>query len=127
MTAAEATVKEGGAIIMLAQSGDGHGGEHFYNQLAGEPDIDKTIARFLSRGRNETAPDQWQAQILLRILKRAKVFYLSAMPDEAVRAMHMTPIHSLDEGLTLAREYLHNPNATVTAIPDGISVMVTDA
>ena len=127
MTAAEATVKEGGAIIMLAQSGDGHGGEHFYNQLAGEPDIDKTIAQFLSRGRNETAPDQWQAQILLRILKRAKVFYLSAMPDEAVRAMHMTPIHSLDEGLTLAREYLGNPNATVTAIPDGISVMVTDA
>ena len=29
MTAAEATVKEGGVIIMLAQSGDGHGGEHF--------------------------------------------------------------------------------------------------
>jgi len=127
MTAAEATVKEGGVVIMLAQSGDGHGGEHFYKQLAEEPDIDKTIARFLSRGRNETVPDQWQAQILLRILKRAKVLYLSEMPDEAVKAMHMTPIHSLEEGLELAREYLGNPNATITAIPDGISVMVTDA
>ena len=127
MTAAEATVKEGGVVIMLAQSGDGHGGEHFYKQLAEEPDIDKTIAQFLSRGRNETVPDQWQAQILLRILKRAKVLYLSEMPDEAVKAMHMTPIHSLEEGLELAREYLGNPNATVTAIPDGISVMVTDA
>jgi len=127
MTAAEATVKEGGVIIMLAQSGDGHGGEHFYKQLAQEPDIDKTVAMFLSRGRNETAPDQWQAQILLRILKRAKVLYLSEMPDEMVKAMHMTPIHSLEEGLAIAREYLGNPNATVTAIPDGISVMVTDA
>jgi len=125
MTAAEATVKEGGVIIMLAQSGDGHGGEHFYNQLSGEPDIHKTMARFLSRGRNETTPDQWQTQILLRILKRAKVLYLSEMPDEMVQAMHMTPIHSLEEGLDLARKHLNNPDATVTAIPDGISVMVT--
>lgn len=127
MTAAEATVKEGGVIIMLARSGDGHGGEHFYNQLAQEPDIDKTIAQFLARNRNETVPDQWQTQIMLRVLKRAKVLYLSEMPDEAVQAMHMTPIHSLEEGLRIAREYLNNPNATVTAIPDGVSVMVTDA
>lgn len=127
MTAAEATVKEGGVIIMLAQSGDGHGGAHFYNQLAQEPDIDKTMAVFLARGRNETVPDQWQTQIFLRVLKRAKVLYLSEMPDEMVRAMHMTPIHSLEEGLAIAREYLGNPNAAITAIPDGISVMVTDA
>ena len=127
MTAAEATVKEGGVIIMLADSGDGHGGEAFYRQLAEEPDIQKTMDLFLSRGRNETVPDQWQTQIFLRILKRAKVLYLSQMPPEAVRAMHMTPISSLEEGLELAHTYLNNPNATITAIPDGVSVMVTDA
>jgi len=126
MTAAEATVKEGGVIIMLARSNDGHGGEAFYRQLAEEPDIQKTMELFLSRGRNETVPDQWQTQIFLRILKRAKVLYLSEMPDDAVRAMHMTPISSLEEGLRIAREYLGNPNATITAIPDGVSVMVTD-
>ena len=126
MTAAEATVKEGGVIIMLARSNDGHGGEAFYRQLAEEPDIQKTMNLFLSRGRNETVPDQWQTQIFLRILKRAKVLYLSEMPDDAVRAMHMTPISSLEEGLRIAREYLGNPNATITAIPDGVSVMVTD-
>lgn len=126
MTAAEATVKEGGVIIMLARSNDGHGGEAFYRQLAEEPDIQKTMELFLSRGRNETVPDQWQTQIFLRILKRAKVLYLSEMPDDAVRAMHMTPISSLEQGLAIAREYLGNPNATVTAIPDGVSVMVTE-
>ena len=127
MTAAEATVKEGGVIIMLAASGDGHGGEAFYRQLAEEPDIAKTMALFLSRGRNETVPDQWQTQIFLRILKRAKVLYLSRMPADAVRAMHMTPISSLEEGLAIARELLGKPDATITAIPDGVSVMVTDA
>ena len=127
MTAAEATVKEGGVIIMLARSNDGHGGEAFYRQLAEEPDIEKTMALFLSRNRDETVPDQWQTQIFLRILRRAKVLYLSEMPDDAVRAMHMTPISSLEEGLRIAREYLGNSNATITAIPDGVSVMVTEA
>ena len=126
MTAAEATVKEGGVIIMLAKSGDGHGGEAFYRQLAEEPDIQKTMDVFLSRGRNETVPDQWQTQIFLRVLKRARVLYPSEMPDDRGRAMHMIPIHSLEEGLKTARELLGNPNATVTAIPDGVSVMVTE-
>lgn len=124
MTAAEATVKEGGVIIMLASSDDGTGGDHFYHQLADEPDIDKTMDIFLSRNRNETVPDQWQTQILLRILKKAKVVYLSNMPDEMVEAMHMIPAHSIDEAMKKAREILGNDNATVTAIPDGVAVVV---
>lgn len=125
MTAAEATVKEGGVIIMLAKSNDGHGGERFYHQLADEADIDRTMALFLSRGRNETEPDQWQTQILLRIMKRARILYMSDAPDELVEKMHMTPIHSIEEGVALAEKLLGEPGATITAIPDGVSVMVT--
>ena len=111
---------------MLAQSGDGHGGEQFYRQLAQEPDIQKTMDIFLSRGRDETVPDQWQTQIFLRILNRARVLYLSDLPDELISQLHMTPIHSLEEGLALARQLLGNPDATITAIPDGVAVMVTE-
>ena len=39
MTAAEATVREGGVIIMLAASNDGLGGDDFYHQMADEKDI----------------------------------------------------------------------------------------
>lgn len=124
MTAAEATVNRGGVIIMLAKSNDGHGGEGFYRQLADEPDIDKTMQIFLSRGRNETVPDQWQTQIFLRVLKRASVIYISDAPDALVRDLHMIPAHSIDEALKLAESILKNPNATITAIPDGVSVMV---
>ncbi len=91
MTAGEATVKKGGVIIMLSNSGDGIGGEHFYNQLADEPDIEKTMSVFLSRNRNETVPDQWQTQILLRVLMHAHVIYVSSVEDEKVRKMHMIP------------------------------------
>lgn len=124
MTAAEATVKEGGVIIMLASSTDGIGGDHFYHQLADEPDIEKTMNIFLARDRGETAPDQWQTQILLRILMHSHVVYVSEMDDELVREMHMTPAHSIDEALKVARELLGREDVTVVAIPDGVAVMV---
>lgn len=124
MTAAEATVKEGGVIIMLAKSNDGIGGDHFYHQLADEPDIHRTMELFRSRGRQETVPDQWQTQIMLRVLMKASVIYLSDMDDAIVRQMHMTPAHSLEEALSLAKTKLGRENVTVTAIPDGVSVIV---
>ncbi len=126
MTAAEATVKPGGVIIMLAKSNDGHGGEHFYHQMADEPDIEKTLALFLSRGRNETVPDQWQTQIFIRVLQKATVIYMSEAPDEMVKGLHMIPVHSLEEAMAKAEEILGNKDATVTAIPDGVSVMVIE-
>lgn len=124
MTAAEATVKKGGVIIMLARSGDGIGGDHFYHQLADEPDIDKTMREFLSRGRDETVPDQWQTQILLRILKHASVIYVSEMPDDVVEKMHMIPAHSIAAAIEKAKG-LVGEGAKIAAIPDGVSVMVT--
>ena len=126
MTAAEATVKPGGVIIMLAKSNDGHGGEHFYHQMADEADIEKTLALFLSRGRNETVPDQWQTQIFIRVLKKATVIYMSEAPDEMVKGLHMIPVHSLEEAMAKAEEILGNKDASVTAIPDGVSVMVIE-
>ena len=124
MTAAEAVVKEGGVIIMLASSNDGTGGDHFYHQLADERDINKTMNAFLQRKRNETLPDQWQSQILIRILKKARIIYVSTMSDEMVEKMHMIPAHSIGEAVEKARAILSNEGATVTAIPDGISVVV---
>lgn len=124
MTAAEATVKKGGVIIMLASSTDGIGGEHFYRQLADEKDIQKTMRTFLSRGRNETVPDQWQTQILLRILMHATVIYISDLDDSVIESMHMIPAKSIGEALVKAKQILHKDDIKIVAIPDGVSVMV---
>lgn len=126
MTAAEATVKEGGVIIMLAKSNDGHGGESLYRQLADERDIDRATDAILKRGRNETVADQWQAQILLRILKRASVIYVSEADDALVRDMHMIPAHTIGEALGIAKSILKNDAPSIVATPDGIAVMVVD-
>ncbi len=124
MTAAEATVKEGGVIIMLARSNDGIGGDHFYHQLADERDINKTMEVFLSRDRSETVPDQWQTQIMLRILMRATVIYVSEMPDDKVSQMHMIPAKSLGDAINRAKEILGKEDIKIVAIPDGVSVIV---
>lgn len=124
MTAAEATVNKDGVIIMIAASDDGIGGDHFYHQLADEADIGKTMDIFLERGRSETVPDQWQTQIMLRILMHARVIYISEMPDELVRDMHMIPAHSIDEALEISRGILGKDKIKITAIPDGVSVVV---
>lgn len=124
MTAAEATVREGGVIIMLSSSSDGIGGDHFYRQLSEEANIEKTMAQFLARSRGETVPDQWQTQIMLRVLKKATVIYVSEIPDAEVERMHMIPAHSIEEALKKAKSILKKEKITITAIPDGVSVIV---
>ncbi len=124
MTAAEATVRVGGVIIMLAASDDGTGGEHFYHTLADEKDTDKTRREIAARGREQTIPDQWQPQILLRILKKATVIYVSNMPDDTVKAMHTIPSKSIDEAIMKAKNILNQNKVKITAIPEGVSVIV---
>ena len=124
MTTAEATVKDGGVIIMLAKSNDGHGGEAFCKELAAGNDMDVLMANILRRPRNRTLPDQWQAQILIRILQKARIIYVSDAPDALVRSLHMIPAKNLPQALALAEEMLQNPAAPVTVIPDGLGVIV---
>ena len=124
MSAAEASVRDGGVIIMLAACNDGHGGQSFFDQLAGAADLSSAMNEILSRGRDRTIPDQWEAQILIRILMKASVVLVSEAPDDMVRAMHMTPAHSLKQAMEIAEAIIGDEKATVTAIPDGVSVMV---
>lgn len=124
MTAAEATVKDGGVIIMIARSNDGIGGDHFYRQMAEFDDLNKIMNTLMIRDRNETLPDQWMTQILTRILLRATVIYISEMDDETVKKMHMIPAHSPYEACLKAKEILGNDSPDIVAIPDGVSVIV---
>lgn len=124
MTAAEATVKKDGVIIMIAKSNDGHGGEQFYKTFKEEKDLDKIMKDFLKTPKEETIPDQWQSQIFARVLQHARVVYVSDAPDEMVEDLHMIPAHSLEEAIEKAEKILDKKDAKIAVIPDGVSVMV---
>ena len=127
MTAAEATVKKDGVIIMLAKSNDGHGGDEFYKTFVEEKNLARMTETFLKTPKNKTRADQWESQILARVLQHARVIYVSAAPDEMIKEFQMVSAHSLEEAVKKAEELLKNPQATITAIPDGIAVMVKEA
>ena len=124
MTAAEATVKDGGVIIVSAQSGDGTGGDAFYQAFVDEPDTEKLYQSFLDTPKEETIADQWESQILCRVLLKTKaVIYISDLDDDIVETFHMIPVKTLDEAIKKADE-LMGDDSSVTVIPNGISVFV---
>ena len=124
MTAAEAAVRKDGVIIMLAGCSDGHGGQSFYDTFKRGLPLEEMYAEFMSRDATETIADQWESQILTRILMHAKVIFVSEQPDEMIKNFRMTPAHSLDEALAMART-IAGEEATISAIPDGVSLIVT--
>ncbi|MBQ7723345.1 MAG: nickel-dependent lactate racemase [Selenomonadaceae bacterium] len=124
MTAAEANCKAGGVIIMVAGLCDGHGGESFCKMVTEAPSPQKLLEDFSLIPRNQTKPDQWEAQILCRILSNYKVIMVTNMCDERlIRGMHMEYAKTFDAALKRAFE-LKGENATVSLIPDGVSVIV---
>jgi nickel-dependent lactate racemase len=110
---------------MIAKSDDGHGSLEFYKTFAEEKDLDRMIETFMKTPREATRPDQWESQVLARVLKRARVIYVSDAPDKMVKDMHMIPAHSISEAVKKAEEILRDPQATIAAIPDGVSVIVS--
>ena len=104
MTAAEATCKEGGVIIDVSSCSDGHGGEDFYNNLKNAESIQKAMDEILARGRNETVFDQWEAQILMRMLLKFTIIMVTEAPQQMVEDMHMKYVASVDDALAMAKE-----------------------
>ena len=123
MTAAETIVKKGGVIIMAARSEDGHGGEAFYRTFREEADEDRILEKFLKTPAERTIVDQWQSQIFARVLKKARVVYISDMPGQLVREMHMIPAGSVEEGIRTADRLLGREDSLITVIVDGVSVI----
>ena len=126
MTAAEATVKDGGVIIMLASCSDGTGGDFFYHIIADEPDIETAYQKFLATPQEKTAPDQWCSQILARIVRRHKVIFVANADQKGmIEGLKMEYTPDLATAYGRAREIM-GEDASLTCIPNGISVVVRE-
>ncbi len=127
MTAAEATCNPGGVIIIATSCSDGHGGDSFYHTFADEPDNEKIMANIMANDAEHTIPDQWESQILCRMLLKHKIIVVTDAPEQMIRDMHMDYAHNLDEAIAMADEYLGKKDSKITVIPDGIAVIVNPA
>ena len=123
MTAGEATCKDGGVIIMVAACNDGHGGESFMKTMTQNLSPSEILAQIQFTAKKHTVPDQWESQILARILSMFHVVLISQTDPELVRAMKMHPARDLPHALEIAEELLGRPGS-VTVIPEGISTII---
>lgn len=124
MSTAEVACRKGGVIVIAARCEDGNGGEVFWRTFQEEKDPKVIMDTILATPQDKTQADQWQSQVFARVLMKCRVILVSQAPDEMVRDLHMTPAHSLEEGLRLAQEMLGEPQAKILVVPQGISTIL---
>ena len=123
MTTAEATCKEGGVIIMVAACKDGHGGDAFTKTMTQDLTAAEILAQIEATPKQDTVPDQWQSQILARVLSKFHVVLVSQADPQLVTAMKMHPARDLEGALALADRILGKVG-TITVIPEGASTII---
>ncbi|MDD3335965.1 MAG: nickel-dependent lactate racemase [Eubacteriales bacterium] len=124
MTAAESCVRPGGVIIMCAALGDGHGGESFFRWFADRDNAAQVTRDIENIQPGDTRMDQWEAQILARVMNHATCIFVTGEENRAlVEQMHLRWAATADDALAQAQELL-GPDATVAVIPDGVGVII---
>ena len=118
MSAAATVVKPGGLIVCAARCEDGfpdHGS--FREVLASAATPDELLAAI--EARPHTVPDQWQVQVLARVLTTARVgVYSDNLDSAALRSAHLSKVDDIAE--TVADEVGRvGPGATVCVLPEG--------
>ena len=126
LTAAEAAAAEGAVLIMVSSCSDGHGGESFYQALHTCESPEALTGQILATPQDETRPDQWEFQILARVLCRHRVIYVTDPAQRpTIEGMKMEWAPDVDEALARARK-IKGAGAHLVVIPNGISVMVRE-
>ncbi len=124
MTSAEPLCREGGVIIIASSCSDGHGGDAFFNVLSNSNSAKELYDSLKDIPRNKTTPDQWQYQILARIMMTHTVIVVTRDCDHnMLNAMHLRTASTLEEALKMADEIVPPAPHNITVLPDGVSVI----
>lgn len=117
MSAGARVVRPGGTLILAAECSEGvPAGSPLDKLLRSADSIEKILAMLNTPG--FVRPEQWQAQIQAIVQRKANVLVHSSLPDEIVRAAHLTPCHDIGatvDGLVRA----NNNGARIAVLPQG--------
>jgi len=117
MSAGARIIQEGGLLILASECREGVPSGSPLDKLLRSARSSEEILTMLSTP-GFVRPEQWQAQIQSLIQRRARVLVHSSLPDEVIRAAHLTPCHNIAEAVRtelLAR----GPEARVAVLPQG--------
>ena len=120
MTVAEGVVREGGVAIVASECVDGVGHPKFRGLVERCRTPQEILDTVREPGFFEV--DQWEAQVLARVLTRCEVICVTGIDSKVVRGMHMTPAGSIREALKLALKS-SGRDPEIVAVPGGPSTI----
>jgi nickel-dependent lactate racemase len=121
MTTGEVVVREGGTIIVASECRDGVGHPKFRELVERGRTPEEILGIIRSPGFFQL--DQWEAQVLARVLTRCEVICVTGGVEPGIiENMHMTHAKSMDEALSLALDRIGR-DPEITAIPGGPSTI----
>lgn len=124
-TAAKA-VNERGIIIMCAECRDGIGGESFYRHLKDCDTISDLLQEIRRVQMDETVPDQWQYQILAKVLEKHEIIFVTKSElKERIEEMKMIYAERIEEAIQKAIDKL-GESINMCVIPDGVATIIVE-
>jgi len=122
LATADAAAAEGADIVVCAACSDGIGGEQFYRAMKECASPSALLEQIRKIPAEETVPDQWQYQILCRILEKHRVLFVTNPGLKTViEDMKMTYCATLTEAVEMA--LAAHPDGHTVIIPDGVGAM----
>ncbi|WEV57518.1 nickel-dependent lactate racemase [Ligilactobacillus acidipiscis] len=124
MTGAESTNKKDGVIIIAGRMNDGTGGDKFFRLFKDCDKVSDIYNDAVQTPAEKTEQDQWQAQILARVMINHHVIVVTDKSNaEMVEDMKMTYADSIKKALEIADEIVGS-DSSIGVLPDGVSTII---
>ncbi|MHA2051304.1 MAG: nickel-dependent lactate racemase family protein [Promethearchaeota archaeon] len=120
MAIGELAVKKGGTIISVNECIDGIGQDNFKELLFSESTPEELYNLILNK--SLIVPDQWEIQILTRILMKSDVFVVSALVEKELGSIGLKYAKTVEEGILAALNKL-GEDARILILPSGPQVI----
>lgn len=121
MTVGEAVVRDGGVIIVASECRDGVGHPKFKGLVERGETPEEILETIRSPGFFQV--DQWEAQVLARVLTRCDVICVTAgVEPGTLESMHMIHSNTVDDALSLVMGRVGR-DPEITVVPGGPSTI----
>ena len=122
MALGEMAIKEGGTIISVNECSEGVGiGQDEFKELIFSSIAPKDIYEKILN-KEILVPDQWEIQVLARVLMKAEIFIVSSLKENEIGNIGLKYARNVEEAITLSLKK-HGPNAKILFLPNGPQIL----
>jgi nickel-dependent lactate racemase len=117
MSAGARVIRPGGTLILACECREGVPADSPLDKLLRCAASPEEILTMLATP-GFVRPEQWQAQIQALVQRKATVLIYSSLPEETIRAAHLTPCHDISAAVKERLDVLGS-EARVAVLPQG--------